>query len=96
MHNDNKKFRRTIIILAILLVLSVGYIAIDKYTTSREQQLLATYQGGYNKGVQDAIVSLYQQTDNCQPATINIGNLTKQFFDVACLQNQQAPPGTQG
>tara|TARA_Y100000310_G_C19974611_1_gene487017 strand:+ start:167 stop:451 length:285 start_codon:yes stop_codon:yes gene_type:complete len=94
MHNSDKKFRLTITILAILLVLSVGYIAIDKYTTSREQQLMATYQGGYNKGVQDAVVSLYQQTNNCQPATINIGNLTKQIFDVACLQNQQA--GMQG
>ncbi|MBL7051276.1 hypothetical protein ISS04_03915 [Candidatus Woesearchaeota archaeon] len=96
MHND-KKFKTTILILAIFLVLSIGYIAIDKYQSSREQQLMATYQGGYNKGVQDAVVSLYQQTDNCQPATINIGNLTKQVFDVACLQQAQAgPAGTQG
>ena len=82
-------FKRTAMVLGILLVLSVGYIAFDKYKTSQETQLLTAYQDGYNRGVQEAVVSLYQQTNNCQGAVINLGNVTREVFDTACLQNAQ-------
>jgi len=38
-------------------------------------------------GVEDSIAGIFQQTANCnQPASIWIGNNTKQIIDVACLQ----------
>ena len=82
-------FKRTAMVLGILLVLSVGYIAFDKYKTSQETQLLTAYQDGYNRGVQEAVVSLYHQTNNCQGAVINLGNVNREVFDTACLQNAQ-------
>ena len=34
-------------------------------------------------------ISLYKQTENCQTASITIGNLSKQVLDTECLQNAQ-------
>ena len=88
MQNKDKS-TKTIMVLGILLVLSIGYIAIDKYKTGQEKQLLTAYQNGYNRGIQEAVVSLYQQTENCQAAVINLGNVSKQVFDTSCLQAAQ-------
>ena len=88
MQNKDKS-TKIIMILGILLILSIGYIAVDKYKTSQEKQLLTAYQNGYLKGIQESVVSLYQQTNNCQPAVINIGNLSRRIFDAACLKNAQ-------
>ena len=88
MQNKNKS-TKIIMILGILLVLSMGYITIDKYRAGQEKQQLTAYQNGYNRGVQEAVVSLYQQTENCKAAVINIGNVSKQLLDTACLQAAQ-------
>ena len=87
MQNKDKS-TKTIMVLGILLVLSMGYIAVDKYRTGQEKQLLTAYQDGYNKGIQEIITALYEQTENCQAAVINIGNVSKQVFDSSCLQNE--------
>ena len=84
-----EKSKKTIRILVLLLVISMGYIVVDKYMDSQEKKLFNVYQEGYTKGVQEAVIGLYQQTSNCQPATINVGNVSRQIFDIACLQNTQ-------
>ena len=81
--------KKAIIILAILLIISMGYIGIDKYQESQETKLLNVYQKGYGKGIQETVVSLYQKTENCQTARIQIDNVSKQIFDTACLQIAQ-------
>ena len=86
---QKEKSTKIIMILSILLVFSVVFIAVDKYKTSQEKQLLTAYQTGYNQGVQEAVVSLYQQTNNCQPTVINLGNVSRQLFDTSCLQTQE-------
>lgn len=53
---------------------------------SRQQELTEAYQNGYNKGLTDAAVTIYKQTDNCQSTTVTIGNLTKTIFDLSCLK----------
>jgi hypothetical protein len=72
------KERVIIYILAILLVISVGYTVIGWIQGS-------AFQAGYNKGITDAVVTLYQQTSNCKATTINIGNITRQVIDTSCL-----------
>jgi len=45
----------------------------------------SSFQAGYNKGITDAVVAVYQQTNNCKATTINIGNITRQVIDISCL-----------
>lgn len=87
--SDIQKSKKTIIILIVLLTISIGYIGVDKYKDLQEKKVYNAYQNGYTKGIQEAVISLYQQTNNCKSAMINIGNISRQVFDVACLQNVQ-------
>ena len=86
---SNDKSKKIIIILTILLVISLGYITINKYKTMQEERLLTAYKDGYTKGIKEAVISVYQQTNDCNPTVIKIGNVSRQLFDVACLQNTQ-------
>lgn len=80
------KQKITIIALSIALFVSAQYIIYEKITESRQQELANAYQNGYNKGLTDAAVTVYKQTENCQTTTITIGNLTKTVFDLSCLK----------
>ena len=68
-----------IIILAILLVLAVGYIFKDKYTESKIQQ-------GIQLGYQQAIIQIIQQVITCQQVPLRIGNQTINIIAVDCIQ----------
>ena len=83
MRIGNKKL---VVILAVLLVLAVGYIIVDKVQRARTTQLLTTYRQGYQQGLIDTVLTLYQQTEKCQTTTINTGNATRRVVDVTCLQ----------
>lgn len=80
------KSKITIIALSIALFGLGQYVIYEKITESRQQELTNAYQNGYNKGLTDAAVTVYKQTENCQTTTITIGNLTKTVFDVSCLK----------
>ena len=79
------KSKLVVIMLAILLVIALVYIAFDKYSSYRQMQYIKAYQEGYNQGVYNMVLSLYQQTENCQPTTVNLGNVTRQVIDVGCI-----------
>lgn len=80
------KERTIIIVLVILLGISVFYIVFDAVQRQRTQELVAIYQQGYDQGLTDAVLTLYQQTEGCNAAVINIGNVTRQVLDVDCLK----------
>jgi uncharacterized membrane protein YukC len=77
------------IALAVLLIAAIGYIAFDKWQNARQKEIVSTYQQGYGQGLTDAVTALFQQTENCKATTLTLGNLTRQIFDVACLQQAQ-------
>ncbi len=79
----------TIIALSVALFALAQYVIYEKVMESRQQELANAYQNGYNKGLTDAAVTIYRQTENCQTTTITIGNLTKNVFDLSCLKTQQ-------
>ena len=80
------KSKITIIALSVALFALAQYVIYEKITESRQQELINAYQNGYSKGMADAAVTVYKQTENCQTATITIGNLTKTVFDLSCLK----------
>jgi len=75
-----------ILILAVALVGAISYILLGKIQANRQIQLQQIAQQGMNYGLQQTIVSLFQQTDNCQVANIYLENVTRQVIDIACLQ----------
>ena len=72
-------------ILAVALIVAVVYIAVEKLQAKQFQELMKAYQQGYQKGLTDAIATLYAQTENCQVTTITLGNKTRQLIDTACI-----------
>ena len=78
-----------LIIVTILLIISLAYIVINAIEQQRVIQLQAAFQQGFNQGQQSgfsaALTQLLLQTNNCQPAIINIQNSTRQLIDTDCL-----------
>ena len=83
------KQRITIIALSIAVFALAQYVIYEKIIESRQQELANTYQDGYKKGLIDAAVAVYKQTENCQTTSITIGNFTKTILDVSCLKVEQ-------
>jgi regulatory protein YycI of two-component signal transduction system YycFG len=76
-----KRSEIIILVLVILLGISFGYIIFEKLQMMQQQ----AFQTGYSQGFQDAVISLYQQTNNCRVTTIRIGNVTREIIDANCL-----------
>jgi hypothetical protein len=84
------KQKAGVIALAVLLVVAVGYIGVDKYQENRSQQMLAVYQRGIQLGYQQAIVQIVQQAVTCQEVPLIVQNQTINMIAVECLQRQEA------
>ena len=83
-----------IIVLALMLaVILVWFVLIDNYVIPTiQQEITLSYHTGYDSGMQDLIIRLFQQTSNCQSLSLWVGNDTKQIIDVACLQPVAVEP----
>lgn len=75
-----------ITILALLLILALGYVAFDKAKSAYNERIIQAQQQGYVAGVTDAIASAYVQTNDCQVTTLYLGNATRQIADYECLK----------
>ncbi|MBI2128643.1 hypothetical protein HYU07_00240 [Candidatus Woesearchaeota archaeon] len=73
------------IIIAILIVIIAGLLWNSWYN----RQIFAAQQSGYNIGLQNSIISIIQQSRNCQPVSLFAGNQTFNFIDVACLRTNE-------
>jgi predicted negative regulator of RcsB-dependent stress response len=85
MKNDKKVW--LIAVLLILLFAALGYIGWNRLEQERYNESAGAYQQGYLYGVKETVYMLMQQTDRCNPASVNYGNFTRTVVDVACLRN---------
>ena len=83
------------IVLAVLLVLAVGYISVTKYNEAKEREQLGVLQQGFQIGYQQAASDLLKGAETCQPVPVTTGNTTSFVMLVGCdpngyvLANQQ-------
>lgn len=77
----------TIFVLAILLILAVGYIISERITAARANELINISQRAYYAGVYDTVSALYAQTENCGVAEVNLVNVTREVVDVGCIKS---------
>lgn len=75
-----------LIVVAVLLVIAIGYIGITKYQETQTQKQLAIYQQGAQAGYEQAIVQLIQQAATCQQVPVTFQNQTINMIAVECLQ----------
>jgi len=90
MRGEEKTQTTVIWVLAILLVLAVGYIGYNVYTGVRAQQQAIVFQEGAGAGYQQAVVQLMQQAATCQAVPVTFENVTLNLIAVECLQVPQA------
>jgi hypothetical protein len=85
------KRKHTVVILAVLLVLALGYIVFDAYSEYKQQQDFSLFQQGAQFGYEQAVTQLFQQALTCQPVPVFIENQTLNLVAVECLQLQENP-----
>ena len=78
----------------IIFALSVGlfllaqFVLYEKVSESISQDLTNSYENGYLQGITDAARLVYDQTENCQPTSVTVDNMTKNLFDLSCVNSQ--------
>ena len=89
-----KPSRSSLLIYTLVgvIVVLIGYIAYDKVILAYNQKVNTALNQGYQAGAADAIRAMFQQTNECRIATLNLGNETRNLADVECMQQalQQA------
>ena len=84
------KMKRNIIIicLAVLLIVSAGYILIDRSSDAcnkeKEELLQQSLQYGYNKAISD----LANAVATCNVQTLVVGNQSLEIVAVGCLSQE--------
>jgi len=79
-----------ICILSILLVIALIYILFNSYQNAKLNILKQGVQFGYEQ----AVSQLLEQSETCQPISIQFQNKTKALISLDCLkipQSQEAP-----
>ena len=74
-----KLYIATIAVLIMIIIVLLGNSWYNKQITAAQQQ-------GYNIGLQNSVVTIIQQSRNCQQVNLFVGNQSFQFIDVSCLQ----------
>lgn len=78
--------KRIATILAIFLIISLSYIGYNEYNERKLVRDQKLFLQGYQKGVVDTTVKLYQETETCNPVNIVVGEDEKFVIDTKCLQ----------
>ena len=82
----NKQKIAMIGMIAALVVLS-QYIIIEKWNEAKQKEQSQIYHNGYNQGLRDAVSTIFYNTRDCNMTPLTLGNLTKYFLDVSCLNS---------
>lgn len=78
-----KLYIATIAVLIIIILVLLGNLWYNKRITAAQQQ-------GYDTGLQNSVLTIIQQSRNCQPVSLFAGNQSFQLIDVSCLQSAKA------
>jgi len=75
-----------IVILAVLLIIAVGYIVKTEVQERQMEEQLNVFQSGMQAGYQQAIVQLIQDSEDCQVVPVRIANISRSFVDTSCVR----------
>jgi hypothetical protein len=79
-----------VVILALLLVVALGYIGVTQWRDAKAVEQNSIYQQGALVGYQQAVVDLVNAAVTCQTVPVRVNeNTTIDMIAVACLQRAQ-------
>jgi uncharacterized membrane protein YraQ (UPF0718 family) len=85
-NNGIKKTGVIIAVLAILLVIAVGYIIYTQIANHQLQKQISVFQQGAQVGFEQAIITIMQQASNCQQVPLTVEDQTLNLVAVECFQ----------
>ena len=68
-------------------LLMVPFVLLPELNEEEHKELIDNFIRGYDEGVKEALLSLYEETENCRVAPIFIENKTKNLIDFSCLNH---------
>ncbi|TKJ17517.1 hypothetical protein CEE44_03200 [Candidatus Woesearchaeota archaeon B3_Woes] len=84
---QEEKTKKTMVILAIALVIAIGYIVVIKYNTAQQQKQFEIFQQGTQQGAQQTVIQMAQLASTCQEVTLRLeNNQTMNLIAVDCIQ----------
>ncbi len=81
---NNKKI---IIFLVVLLLISLSYIAFQKYEENKKNKLDQIYKQGLEDGYSESIKQIIDALATCQPVPIYAGEKVVNAIAIECLIN---------
>ena len=78
---------KKIIIVAVAgtVFLIAQFYILSEWKEQRQQELIETFSQGYDQGLENAVKTIYNQTENCKKIPIFIDNQTKYLIDFSCI-----------
>jgi len=78
---------KKIIIVAVAgtVFLIPQFYILSEWTENRQQELIETFFQGYDQGLENAVETIYNRTENCNTVPIFIDNQTKYLIDISCI-----------
>lgn len=80
------KQKLLILVMAIALIVTIGYISADMFQTMQVQEQNAIFEQGAVFGYQQAIIQVLQQASTCQAVPVTADNVTLNLIAAECLQ----------
>lgn len=74
------------VILILLLMVLIGQMGFSAYSGYMVETMTDSYTAGYGDGMSTAVRQLIIQTENCSYVSVQLGNVTKNLVDLACIQ----------
>jgi len=87
-----EKQKIVIVLLVVGIFLAVNYIVIGKWLEVKENEKDLVFQSGYNVGLENAVTTLFYNTDSCNTTTISLGNNTRTIIDFSCIESRNSFP----
>ena len=78
-----------IIFLFTGIFILTNYILIEKWIEFKQDGKISFYEDGYEQGLNDAVMVLFHNTNDCNLSTITLENETRTIVDASCLNFNQ-------
>lgn len=89
-----KESKKIIIIVSSLGVLFIvlQFYFLDYWDQKRLEEYANAFQNGYDLGVDNSVITIFNNTEDCMVTTIFVGNNSKQIIDFSCTYDLISTP----
>ena len=78
-----------IAVLAILLLIAIVFVVVDKVQENNAKKELAVKQEAFKLGYEQSVADLMNNAATCNPVNLKLQNYTMEVVSVECLKKAQ-------